>query len=146
MSERWEFIDTLDWEDPRSQLHRDRRWDKEPDYASPHYKGFVNMYEAIQCYGGPEEGGWFYEEGIFLRCYGYYSNKVAEEIKKLILAKLEHKPTYRMGHGAHDGVDPEGFGDNHYLIPGGAWGNDKIVIRVEDYKGYDYPQRQPRYC
>ena len=71
--------------------------------------------------------------------------RLAYEVKKLILAKLEHKPTYHMGHGPYDGADPEGFGDDRYLIPGGAWGNDDIIIRLEDHMGADYPKYRPFY-
>ena len=139
------FCEWLSYDDPRKKLH-DERWRiKEGDYKSPRYKEFVNMYITTRCYGGPEEGGWFYEEGEFLKCYGYYSRKTAEEVKKLILAKLEHKPVYHTGCGDHDGVDPQGFGDDHYLIPGGAWGNDNIVIILEAHMADDYPTCTPRY-
>ena len=139
------FCERLSYDDPRRKLHDERWFIKEHDYKSPRYKEFVNMYLTTQCYGGPEEGGWDYESGEFLRCYGYYSRKTAEEVKKLILAKLEHKPTYHMGHGPYDGADPEGFGDDRYLIPGGAWGNDDIIIRLEDHMGADYPKYRPFY-
>jgi hypothetical protein len=29
-------------------------------------KHFVNVYRVEDYYGGPEEGGWYYKEGIFV--------------------------------------------------------------------------------
>ena len=29
---------------------------------------FVNQYEVDRCFGGPEEGGWYYDRGEFLSC------------------------------------------------------------------------------
>ena len=36
---------------------------------------YVNLYQTTKCYGGPEEGGWYYEEGVYHSCEGAYSNK-----------------------------------------------------------------------
>ena len=36
---------------------------------------YVNLYQTTKCYGGPEEGGWYYEEGVYHSCMGAYSNR-----------------------------------------------------------------------
>lgn len=41
---------------------------------------YVNLYQTTQCYGGPEEGGWYYEEGVYHSCMGAYSSQ--EEAQK----------------------------------------------------------------
>ena len=41
---------------------------------------YVNLYQTTKCYGGPEEGGWYYEEGVYHSCMGAYSNE--KEAKK----------------------------------------------------------------
>ena len=33
-----------------------------------HYNWYVNVYEVYRAYGGPEEGGWYYDEGTLLDC------------------------------------------------------------------------------
>ena len=109
---------------------------------------YINIYKITQCYGGAEEGGWWYNSGEFLKCVGMYSsrdraNKVASIIKKQM---KEYKPHYHMGNGPHDGVDPDGFGDDDYLQLGGAWGFDNIVIQIEEDMGEDYPRYRPYYC
>ena len=50
-----------------------------------------------------------------------------------------------MGFGEHDGVDPDGFGDDNYLIRGGMWGDKKLRARIEDHPAEAYPQERPHY-
>ena len=35
---------------------------------------YVNEYETNRAYGGPEEGGWWYDYGIFMTCRGVFDN------------------------------------------------------------------------
>ena len=115
---------------------------------------FVNVYRVERRYGGPEEGGWHYDSGEFLHCGGMYSApksdfpwtgrapRVAQIVRNLY---LDYKPTYHMGVGPHDGVDSEGHGDDHYLMQGGAWGDDEITVCLEEHMGEDYPKYRPHY-
>jgi len=50
-----------------------------------------------------------------------------------------------MGYGDHDGVDPEGFGDDDYLMKGGQWGDKKLRARIEDHPAEAFPQERPHY-
>lgn len=34
----------------------------------------LNEYELNRAYGGPEEGGWWYDTGKFVRCHGVFSS------------------------------------------------------------------------
>ena len=34
-----------------------------PGLANPAFTKWVNVYQLEQCYGGPEEGGWYYSAG-----------------------------------------------------------------------------------
>ena len=107
---------------------------------------YVNMYRTSRCYGGPEEGGWVYTQGEFIKCYGMYATSGRAMLVKLkIQDTLDHEPTYHMGYGDHDGADSSGSGDDAYLIPGGAWGKDDISFLVEDRIGTNFPRYTPRY-
>ena len=107
-------------------------------------KYFVNVYRTERAYGGPEEGGWWYNKGEYLGSYGMYAegraNLVRERVRKLY--KDEPK-TYHMGYGDHDGVDSSGEADDNYLIRGGSWGSDNIEIVIENKEGCDYPRYRP---
>tara|TARA_R110001583_G_scaffold57507_1_gene172064 strand:- start:208 stop:498 length:291 start_codon:yes stop_codon:yes gene_type:complete len=50
---------------------------------------YVNLYQTTKCYGGPEEGGWYYEEGVYHSCMGAYSNE--KEAKKKADRLKAHK-------------------------------------------------------
>lgn len=38
---------------------------------------YLNEYETNRSYGGPEEGGWWYNTGHFILCHGTYPSRDA---------------------------------------------------------------------
>ena len=50
------------------------------------------------------------------------------------------------GAGDYDGRDPDGNGDDDYLIPGGVWGTVQLRAYVEASPGESYPEESPYYC
>ncbi len=120
-------------------------------------KFYVNMYACGRAYGGPEEGGWFYDYGEFRHHIITVDSRlsaqaIADRISQAIkngdawerdVAKLKK---HQMGYGPTDGVNPAtGEGDDNYLMAGGAWGDEKLVCVVETSPGKDYPQERPYY-
>lgn len=111
------------------------------------YDHHVNLYEVDRSYGGPEEGGWYYDTGTLVsdELFPDLASGIAraEEIKSEL---LEEDPLpYKMGMGANDGLDPSGEGDDNYLIRGGSWGRGSYLIRVERKTGKDYPEYRPHW-
>ena len=112
---------------------------------------YVNVYGVVQCYGGGEEGGWYYSQGTFLNVeFVSIKEKEAHAFachhpKQLMIDKAENKGIYHEGHGAHDGVDDAGNPDDDYLMRGGAWGYEKVKVIVQDHPGVDFPRQRPRY-
>ena len=116
---------------------------------------YVNIYKVDRAYGGPEEGGWYYDVGELVesKCFDWadpsnregkthanavaYSEQVEQELKET------EKLPYNMGYGPHDGCDPDGNGDDDYLIPGGKWGEGSYKIEVSPKKGANYPTERP---
>tara|TARA_R100001530_G_C4265363_1_gene141657 strand:- start:325 stop:663 length:339 start_codon:yes stop_codon:yes gene_type:complete len=108
---------------------------------------YVNKYEIDNCYGGPEEGGWYYTRGIFIECLaGPFSKRINAKNWKLKTFPHGISTEYKMGHGPHDGVDSDGNGDDNYLLCGGAWGQGSIKAVIEEHTGKDFPETQPYYC
>ncbi len=65
---------------------------------------FVNVYEVDRCYGGPEEGGWYYDAGQLLATYavsGQYGDAQAlrERLRNDEWANIGHASSvaYRGG-------------------------------------------------
>jgi len=111
------------------------------------YDHHVNLYEVDRSYGGPEEGGWYYDTGTLVsdELFPDLASGIAraEEIKAEL---LEEDPLpYKMGMGANDGLDPSGEGDDNYLMRGGSWGQGSYLIRVERKIGKDYPEYRPHW-
>lgn len=111
-------------------------------------KQYVNVYETYQCYGGPEEGGWWYMAGELVECLGPMPKVEAEAIAKAIRFGIDYKvkSRYLMGNSPTDGKDPNGIPDDDYIEIGGAWGQTEVISLVSDEPGQEYfPAKRPRY-
>lgn len=106
-----------------------------PNQAKPMF--FVNVYEVDRCYGGPEEGGWYYDAGyasphqtqIGGKTFFNRSNAVAycNELN----AKLDAE--------AKEGGYRRNVGSVCYS--GGAY-----QAHVEQHPARSYPEETPYYC
>ncbi len=109
-------------------------------------KYYVTVYSVGQCYGGPEEGGWWYDAGTPESVHGpFEDNKSAQACADDLRERVKPADEYHMGHGAHDGADPDGNGDDAYLLTGGRWGQDRIEIEVDTLPGQPFPTERPFY-
>lgn len=83
---------------------------------------FVNAYEIDRIYGGPEEGGWWYNAGTVVE-----SVEVAESEVDRVVAELEEQypNTGKVGSVLYRGGD--------------------YRVCVEDEPGADYPEKTPHY-
>lgn len=84
---------------------------------------FVNKYEIYRCYGGPEEGGWWFDAGCYEESYIVSSYEAAVELRNQL-------------HIADDDEwERNGFRSS----------NREIGYRIELHPGKDYPERAPHY-
>ena len=121
---------------------------------------YVNIYETNREFGGHEEGGWYYDTGDLLECkqfcwldtrdedtdeYVYNQYDLALEYANKMEQKLlqADQLDYKMGYGPNDGVDPNGDGNDDYMLKGGKWGTGKFKIEVSPIKGQSYPKKAP---
>lgn len=88
---------------------------------------FVNEYLTNQGYGGPEEGGWWYPVGRFVKCHGEYPT--SEEAKTAVASLQEYLEGLRAGQSPPTSVNCNGWSD----------------IRVQTKPGADYPSHRPHY-
>ena len=107
---------------------------------------FVNVYDAASAYGGPEEGGWFYNDYTFIGCYGAFpdfesADLRAKEVKEAL--KKDEPTVYHMGHGPQDGVNEAGEGDDAYLLRGGRWGKSSYSTLVQEEQGKNFNDYAP---
>ena len=107
---------------------------------------YVNVYEVSKCYGGPEEGGWWYNAGELRESFGPITEVKAEYLATSIREGDKPRWQYQMGFNSTDGCDPDGNGDDSYLMRGGPWGRAKIKVYVQDKPGVKrFPEERPYY-
>ena len=110
---------------------------------------YLNIYEIGQAYGGSEEGGWWYTVGTPVESEKFLNRdlKRMEERQDALNKRFRKmKGSYSMGYGPHDGVDPEGNGDDYFLMIGGVWGRSNLRARIEDHPAKAFPEERPYYC
>tara|TARA_R110002020_G_scaffold123419_1_gene279824 strand:- start:83 stop:436 length:354 start_codon:yes stop_codon:yes gene_type:complete len=109
---------------------------------------YVNVYEIGQAYGGPEEGGWYYDVGKPIKCLGGYSSRDVAKDKAVRVDRnkfSEGCDEYKMGYGPWDGCDDDGNPDDAYLTRGGEWGESEVAVYVEEHPPRIFPQERPYY-
>lgn len=99
-----------------NQYNLSKEWDEEVRC--------VNVYETWLSYGGPEEGGWWYEEGNPEACHHVFSKKQA--IKRAIELSQEY--------------DLANQPDIHDVLTQTA-----IDIRFSEQTATAYPSSRPHY-
>lgn len=88
---------------------------------------FVNEYEINRTYGGPEEGGWWYETGRFIKEHARHtSSQHATQTRDALTDEIETRRIDR-------------YPPNHVACDG--WPE----IRIETHPGRDFPETAPHY-
>lgn len=87
---------------------------------------WVNAYDTNRAWGGPEEGGWWYDCGLVLAAVPCLTDDQVEEAKTRL----------------HQIFDPE-FEGNHPI--GSVLCEGALLILVEDEQGENYPKERPHY-
>ena len=90
---------------------------------------YVNEYETDRAYGGPEEGGWWYDTGRFIKCRGIFTERVDAHDLSVRIEKEEMRERRK-------GLHSPGS-----MLSSGQW----PVVLIEDHPGRDYPRERPRY-
>ena len=89
---------------------------------------YVNEYEVDKKYGGPEEGGWYYDTGRFIKCHGIFDFDIGAAL--LTAGKEVYLQDKRKGLHPPDSVLSEG-----------RW----PVMYIERSEGRDFPKQVPHY-
>lgn len=88
----------------------------------------VNVYELDRRYGGPEEGGWWYDAGDVVHSIPVFT-LTDEEIDRLLDAMKKQYPE-------HTGP---------YEITSMAYQGGDYLVRVENSEGRSWPEERPFY-
>jgi len=83
---------------------------------------YVNVYDITRVYGGPEEGGWWYDMGELIESHEASSDEEAREVQARLLEDFPNT-------------------GKRYSVLGG----DDYDVKIQDHPGEDFPQYIPRY-
>jgi hypothetical protein len=105
----------------------DGRWF--PVYLEPRVYGgidFLNAYNSNRLYGGPEEGGWWYDTGDPVASVPLRNEDPASKLEWD--AYLREKVSWTSEHGT-----------------GSVMGHDVFDLRLEDFFARPFPEETPHY-
>jgi len=89
----------------------------------------VNTYECDRASGGPEEGGWWFECGVFVSCEGLFTHHGDAQAKQERVQK--RLDTDENSNGNRDLASVNCIG--------------RFVSKIDLELGKDYPERKPHY-
>lgn len=96
---------------------------------------YINAYAVTRRFGGPEEGGWWYDEGMPLKSVRVESDEAADEAKAALWR--EFGPTY----GFDPATGKRVSGRSRFSVIG----DDDLIIIEESHPGENFPQQRPHY-
>ena len=110
---------------------------------------FLSVYSVTQCYGGPEEGGWWYSFYDLEVTKHFYSWEAAEKAYDSLTEWAEEQTKERkraatlalanMPEGNDPYLDTEGYIPRHQV------GDEEIYLVVEKERGENQTTERPHY-
>ena len=105
---------------------------------------FLSVYEVGECYGGPEEGGWWYSAHGYEGSIPCASRAEAELLRERLEAEVNaerepFRPAYAALGEEPSSSYPEGY------IPSGWCAESKYRVLIEDRRGEHESHGRPHY-
>ena len=88
---------------------------------------YVNVYLIDRAYGGPEEGGWWYDTGKAIRGFPVATQRRAERVQAIAKRLV---------------VDPNNVGRREISSMAST---GRYAVYIEDAPAADYPATRPHY-
>lgn len=111
---------------------------------------YVSVYNVESCYGGPEEGGWWYDYYRLLDSFQLTNQEEADKLWTILSGYCNQKNaseetqrrqnTANMPEGNSPWLDTEGY------IPIGWGDGGKVRVRKETVRGAWTTTERPHYC
>jgi len=111
-----------------------------------HGRQYVSVYEVQRAYGGPEEGGWWYDVYSLVDTVPVATRKAGLEVRKFLEEKYKEQNEITGPLSSSKGFEnlPEGTED--YQIPRGFAGDaSEIAVFLEDTPGENATKERPSY-
>ena len=89
---------------------------------------YVNLYLGNKCYGGSEEGGWWYHTGEAIRSYPCYTVRRADRIAAIVERIAKHRNQVEKRRP-----------------PSSVLCKGYYEVLIEAHPAVDYPAQRPHY-
>ena len=121
--------------------------DPQTEKANP---AFVSVYSHGQCYGGPEEGGWWYDVVKLVGSRRFPHREEAEAYLEQQKAEVERRnkeaaPARARAYASLPDCDEEPLPDaGEGYIPAGWSDGGKLFVQIEEVRGQADNSNEPR--
>ena len=119
---------------------------------------FINVHRVQRAYGGPEEGGWWYNRGtclsstktsvctcpLFLTAFDRDVSELQHAADCGLHATVDETRQEYAGH--RDKWIPQETGDESPERVGEVFKTGVIVVSLSAHQGHNYPSRPPTYA
>ena len=103
---------------------------------------WVNVYNCSQGYGGSEEGGWWYTEGVFEESHKVFTQEELEATQAILEARYELFEGRYLYEDQYDHPLFDRDRNSPYSATGtGFW----FSIRIQDHAAKNFPEERPHY-
>lgn len=111
---------------------------------------YVNVYDVESNYGGPEEGGWYFNSGTLLESIPAQNEKEAKSIADNLEKKYSGENSERIpgsvklnnpGEEIPDNWEPLNQTDDESYVHY----EGKILVYIEEHPGKNFPSERPHY-
>ena len=107
---------------------------------------YVSVYEVQRAYGGPEEGGWWYDAYQLVDTHPVATLEAAQKVKEFLKNKLKTENEQRGPLDSSRGFDSLPEGTEDWQIPRGFSGSaSELVVIIEDEPGEHTTKEIPHY-
>jgi hypothetical protein len=136
MSKKQEMMDQL-----LDKLHADPNYERAETV-------YVSIYRGERCYGGPEEGGWWYDRDELQGSIPFATRKLAEDYLEAAKAEVEAQnkaeAPQRARNTANIPEGPDPYHDTEGYIPLGWSDGGTSYVIIESRMGEHDSSNRPR--
>jgi hypothetical protein len=107
---------------------------------------FVSVYQVERAFGGPEEGGWWYDTYQLVDSKPVATSAAAKVVKEFLQEKYSTQNEETGPLSSSKGFESLPEGTEDYQIPKGfSGGTSEIVVLIEDTPGENTTTETPHY-
>jgi hypothetical protein len=106
---------------------------------------YANAYLTDRLYGGPEEGGWYYDVGEPVMSLPFLANEEPREDNEFPYDEMNRNYAFRKVHALCEAASISSYVPALEYLERRDWKVDGFAIYIEDKPGEYFPQKRPHW-